>query len=269
MKRTRVLLLILSVIGMSFMTYLAYLHFAPEAKSFCKIGEAFSCEAVNKSIYSNLFGVPVAIGGFFFFLAIFLLTFKNFTVERAQHVAALSIFMFIPSLYMTGVSKFLILKYCLYCELSKLMMALMIILLLSHKEVRKNSKYLFIAVIAGLLFAGAAYWNHSKLVPEGRYDTFVQCMYENGVRMYGSAGCAHCAKQRQLIGTSIEFIHEIECDPRHEGAQVELCIAKNIEGTPTFIIEDEEGNDIKRLPPGEKTLEELAVFSDCELVEDN
>ena len=269
MKRTRILLLIISGLGMAFMTYLIYLHFAPEAKSFCNIGETFSCEAVNKSIYSNLFGIPVSIGGFFFFLLIFYLAFKEFTEKTAQHIAALTIIMLIPSLYLTGVSKFLILKYCLYCEGSKGFMALIIILMLSIKTVRQNYKYLLTALVVGVVFAGAAYWSHSKLVPEGKYDTFVQCMYESGVRMYGSAGCAHCAKQRQLIGTSMEFIHEIECDPRHEGAQVDLCIAKNIEGTPTWIIEDEEGNDVKRLPPGEKTLEELSEFSECELVEDN
>jgi uncharacterized membrane protein len=269
METKRRLLIILSAIGTAFMSYLIYLHFAPDAQSFCNIGESFSCEAVNKSIYSNLFGVPVSLGGLLFFIAILYISLGDFTEKTAQHITALTIAMLIPSLYLTGVSKYWILKYCLYCELSKVIMVLIIVLMLSIASVRKNVKYLLLALIAGLLFAGAAYYSHSKLVPSGKYDTFVQCMYDNGVRMYGSITCAHCARQRQLIGDSIQFLNEIECDPRNEGAEVELCLEKDIVGTPTFILEDEEGDEIKRLSPGEKSLEELAEFSGCELIKDN
>ena len=269
MHRVRNLILIMSGIGIAFMSYLTYLHFSPEATSFCNFGQEFSCEAVNKSIYSNLFGIPVAIGGFVFFTTIFILALWKFSEKRLKHITALTILMIVPSLYMSGVSKFLIGKYCLYCELSKLLMLLIIILCLSVPSVRKNAKYLLLAFLAGLLFAGAAYINHSSLVPSGKYDTFATCLYESGVRMYGSAGCAHCARQRTMFGDSFERIREIECDPRYENAQTDLCIAKDIVGTPTWIMEDEQGNDIKRLPPGEKELSELAEFSGCELIEDN
>ena len=269
MQRKRILLIVISLVGMAFMTYLSYLHFAPSASSFCEIGEAFSCEAVNKSIYSELFGVPVAFGGFAFFALMLFMGLRKFTAEKAQHVAAIAIMMLIPSLYMSGVSKFLIGKYCFYCELSKVLMALIVLLMLSIKDVRKNVGYLVLATVLGLVFAGAAYLNHQSLVPEGKYDTFVQCMYDNGVRNYGSATCAHCAKQRAMLGDSFELIHEVECNPLNEGADLELCEKQGIEGTPTWTREDENGNILDRLPPGEKELEVLAEFSGCELVEDN
>jgi len=89
------------------------------------------------------------------------------------------------------------------------------------------------------------------------------------MRMYGSVTCSYCARQRTYFGDAVEQIHEIECDPRNKNAQSELCIAKNIEHTTTWILEDSDGKDVKRLESGVKTLEELSEVSGCELVQDN
>jgi len=38
-------------------------HYATSKTSFCDIGETFNCDLVNRSIYSTVFGVPVALIG--------------------------------------------------------------------------------------------------------------------------------------------------------------------------------------------------------------
>jgi uncharacterized membrane protein len=38
-------------------------HFAKSKTSYCEIGEAFNCDIVNRSSYSSLFGIPVALIG--------------------------------------------------------------------------------------------------------------------------------------------------------------------------------------------------------------
>lgn len=131
-----------------------------------------------------------------------------------------------------------------------------------------------IAIIVGalLVIAAAAFFfggAGSSKVALGDYDTFAQCLDDAGMRMYGSATCHFCAQQRAMFGSSFEYINEIECDPRNPGAQVDLCIAKNIEGTPTWILEDGEGNDVQRFPAGVMTFEQLSEASGCPLVKDS
>ncbi len=87
--------------------------------------------------------------------------------------------------------------------------------------------------------------------------------------MYGSITCSHCRNQRKMFGNSFQYIKEIECDPRNEGAQTELCIEKEINATPTWILEDDNGNEIERLNAGTQKLETLAEISGCKLTEDN
>lgn len=103
---------------------------------------------------------------------------------------------------------------------------------------------------------------------KGEYDTFAQCLYESGMRMYGSVTCSVCNRQRKAFGASFEHVHEVECDPRNPNSETERCIAKDITHTPTWILEDNEGNDITRLSSGFKNLETLSDVSGCELTKD-
>ena len=62
-------IIVASLVGMFTMIYLVYLHYAPvpEGGSFCDIGEAFSCDVVNKSAYSEILGIPMAVLGVVYF----------------------------------------------------------------------------------------------------------------------------------------------------------------------------------------------------------
>ena len=68
---------ILSIIGLLTSLYLVYNHYAPpQAGSFCDFGETISCSLVNTSVYSELFGVPVALFGAVWFIIFGLLSWK-------------------------------------------------------------------------------------------------------------------------------------------------------------------------------------------------
>lgn len=128
----------------------------------------------------------------------------------------------------------------------------------------KNTISILVVII--LLVGGAIYLFNDKTPKEaGVYDEFAECIYDSGLRMYGSATCSFCAKQRKLFEGSEEFIKEIECDPRNVGNEAERCINKKITHTPTWILEDEEGNDLKRFEAGVLSLEELSEESGCTL----
>jgi|SRR3989344_1135942 len=101
---------------------------------------------------------------------------------------------------------------------------------------------------------------------ERKYDTFAKCMTEKGAVMYGSFTCAACRKQRKEFGASFDLIKEIECHPRGENSQTDLCLKKDISKTPTWMLE-KNGEEVKRLV-GYQSFESLAELAGCKFQED-
>jgi uncharacterized membrane protein len=54
---------ILAVCGVAVSSVSLQHHFANSKTSFCDIGQAFNCDIVNRSEYSTIFGIPVALIG--------------------------------------------------------------------------------------------------------------------------------------------------------------------------------------------------------------
>jgi len=125
---------------------------------------------------------------------------------------------------------------------------------------------LLLVTVVAFVFSGP---QGGREAVAGDYDTFAQCLYDSGLRMYGSVTCRFCAQQRAMFGGSFKHIREIECDPRNPLAEAERCIAKNIEATPTWVLEDKNGDDVERFQAGVQTLEALSEVSGCPLVKDS
>jgi len=263
----RILMLILSLGGLAIMTYLLYSKIYSVESAFCELGEKFSCDTVNQSKYSLVFGVPVSVGGIVFFLAlIFGLTFR-YSYDTLKKVLIGSILFLIPSLYLTGVEHFVILAYCILCETSKAMVALIILFAwLDLGPKRPNAKFWISTIAVGLIFALGLMLVQFSGGPGDKYNEFAQCLDEKGFIEYGSATCASCAKQKAMFGDAWQFMEEVECDPRNPGDQVERCIAKGIEKTPTWFQEDEDQNTLYEFPPGIQSLEKLSEVSGCPLL---
>src|SRR6266849_500705 len=56
--------------GVSVSSVSLYHHFSKSKTSFCDINESFNCDLVNRSIYSTVLGVPVALIGILGYLLI-------------------------------------------------------------------------------------------------------------------------------------------------------------------------------------------------------
>lgn len=111
-----------------------------------------------------------------------------------------------------------------------------------------------------LLFLAGCTQNN---VPSGKYDTFAQCLTDEGAIMYGAFWCQHCAKVKASFGDSFKKVNYVECDPKGEKAQPQVCIDKEIEAYATFIFKD--GSRLV----GEPTLQQLSEKTGCVLPEDN
>jgi hypothetical protein len=127
---------------------------------------------------------------------------------------------------------------------------------------------LFIFLIFGIIAVGCTQQNVTEVQEDtgpSELDDFAKCVYGSGVRMYGQYTCGVCRKQRELFGSSFQYIQEIECHPRGENPQTQLCLEKDIAKTPTWTLE-KDGQVVEKLA-GFQTLEILSELSGCSLDE--
>ena len=126
----------------------------------------------------------------------------------------------------------------------------------------KRSFFLFSSsfLVCIFLIGGCAQEKSAEPTP---LDPFMQCLSDNGVKMYGSYTCSICAKQKKDIGPASRFLDEIECNPNAPGNQAEHCVEIDIQNTPTWILE-KESQEVERIE-GYMKLEALAKLSGCSL----
>ncbi len=88
-------------------------------------------------------------------------------------------------------------------------------------------------------------------------DAFAKCITDSGATMYGAFWCPHCAKTKKMFGNSFQYIDYVECDPRGDNQQAELCLEKDILDYDTWEFAD--GSRIVSEP----TFEELSQKTGC------
>lgn len=78
---------------------------------------------------------------------------------------------------------------------------------------------------------------------------------QTGAIFYGTHWCGYCTKQKQLFGQEAMLqINYIECDPKGQNPQPDLCQKANIQSLPTWEIKGQQY-------PGVLSLQELADVS--------
>src|SRR5437764_5161453 len=103
-----------------------YLHYGSSKTTFCDFGESFNCDIVNRSVYSSVFGIPVALIGILGYAA--LLTLATFYRSKAETPAMLMIASTLGlgfALYLTYIERFVLGAWCILC-LSSLGMIVLI-----------------------------------------------------------------------------------------------------------------------------------------------
>jgi len=123
----------------------------------------------------------------------------------------------------------------------------------------KNYWIFLILIITVFVVAGC-----DKEIPEATPEIieFANCLRENGVVMYSSITCHVCDTQKEMFMNPSGLVKSIECNPNGPNAQPFVCVEKGIEATPTWTLENDEGNEIKRVV-GLQNTAQLAEFSGC------
>ncbi len=116
---------VLSFIAGIVSLYLVFLHYVPEGSTLCVLGDKFNCDVVNKSTYAELFGIPVALLGFLFYVFLWLgSSFLYFRpeafakIDLKDLVRAVMLITFIGiafTLYLTYMEAFTLKTFCIFC----------------------------------------------------------------------------------------------------------------------------------------------------------
>jgi len=115
---------------------------------------------------------------------------------------------------------------------------------------------LHVAVL--ILFNYSSTKIQSPTPPKAAMDDFAKCLTEQKVEMYGSAGCSHCQRQKQMFGASFEFIVFHEC------ASSDICATMKISGYPSWIKLLSDNTEEKRAV-GVTSFADLSKLSGCKL----
>lgn len=66
-------------------------------------------------------------------------------------------------------------------------------------------------------------------------EKLAKYLAQQGMVLYGAYWCPHCKEQKELFGDAAKYLDYVECDAKGENANPDECVAKGIEGYPTWI----------------------------------
>jgi uncharacterized membrane protein len=105
-----------AIAGIAVSSVSLYHHYGTSETSFCNFGSAFNCDMVNRSVYSSIRGIPVALIGILGYALLFALA----TVYRKK--AETPVMLLLASLcglgfalYLTYIEKFVLAVWCILC----------------------------------------------------------------------------------------------------------------------------------------------------------
>jgi uncharacterized membrane protein len=118
--------------------------------SICSFGADFSCDLVNQSPYAAPFGIPLSVLGLVFFAAVIAWLIWYRGPQRFMPLVAANVFGLSFGLVLTGIEIFILGSICLFCEASKVLM-LLILVVTAYAAGRFKEKFAVSWVVAALL----------------------------------------------------------------------------------------------------------------------
>ena len=124
MRKLFVAIGLLAAAGVMISSYALWQHFAPAGSGFCNVSGRISCDLVNQSQYSEIFGIPVSLIGIIGYTALLVLALAvvfdaGHAHEYLPWLLAGSIGALGFSLYLTYLELFVIGAICILCVASQ------------------------------------------------------------------------------------------------------------------------------------------------------
>ena len=256
-------LFILAVVGMIVTGYLTYAALQNKLVAGCTVGSA--CDVVLSSRWSMLFGIPVALWGFLTYALLAAVAWNKQTDNQWKLGWLISSIGVLYSLYLTGISLFVLEAACPYCLVSLgLMTAIFLVVNFQRPASQANFSWgpwlgkslgSGIVLIAVLHLHYAGVWGKTA----GPEDPWIRGLAEHltkiDAKFYGTYWCPACNAQKELFGSSVRRLPYSECSPGGPRApQAPECDAAGVKSYPTWFINGQRY-------VGVRSLDELAQSS--------
>jgi uncharacterized membrane protein/glutaredoxin len=233
------------------------------------------CDIVRASAYGRVFGLPMALLGVGYFLAVVVTAFlrtawqpRLLQVLGGVGLGAAALFVVVQGLVLQAWC-----PYCLVADGAALAVGLRALWprpgngLAARRGALVRGLAGAALAVAVLLFgyaagpgattatAAADATASSSVSPEAaRLAALADHLHESGAVVYGAYWCPHCQSQRAMFGAAASKLPYVECDPRGSAARPAACQAAGVRAFPTWVIG---GQTIE----GTLSIEELARLS--------
>ncbi len=85
---------------------------------------------------------------------------------------------------------------------------------------------MLIGAIAVVIVGLFAFIHHQQ---NSRLNAFAQCLNTKGAKMYGAFWCPHCAEQKEMFGSSFQYVNYVECGIKGSRALAQVCTDAGIQ----------------------------------------
>jgi thiol-disulfide isomerase/thioredoxin len=126
---------------------------------------------------------------------------------------------------------------------------------------RRAKKWRLVLYIAILIAIALGIFVYVKYLPppNGKYNSFAQCINASGATFYGAFWCPHCQNEKKLFGNAAQFLPYVECSTPDASGQLQVCKDASVQSYPTWVFKD--GSRLT----GEVPLNQLAQKTGCPL----
>lgn len=238
-------LLVLALLGMGLTAYLTFTAWQGKLVAGCTVGSA--CDVVLNSRWSTLLGLPTSFWGFLSYALLTAIAFNKYADSQWKFAWVVTIIGLLYSLYLTGISFFVLKAACPYCLTSLGLMTVIFVTLLIQKPVNLPrfswGPWLGKTVGTALLIVVALHLHYAGYLGKapGPEDPWIRGLAEHltqtDAKFYGASWCPHCAEQKELFGSSARRLPYVECASAGPGSrQTAVCNDAGIKNYPTWII---------------------------------
>ena len=237
------LVVLLAAAGVMVSGYLGWLKVRGGNALLCEAGGG--CDIVQASRYATILGVPTALWGTGFYVAVGVLAALGLTAQRWLWTFLLSAAGAAFALYLTAISLFVIRAACPYCLASATIALALVAVLVwrrpaatSRRSPLRWSRVLPLGGVAAVVavVGGAAIFASYPGGAATYQGELARHLARNNAIMYGAYWCAHCQEQKARFGSAAREVPYVECDPKGVGARPDLCNAAGVRAYPTWIV---------------------------------
>lgn len=239
-------LFVLALAGIALTAYLTLSAWFGDHPAFC--GADSSCDLVQSSRWSTLFGLPMSLWGLLTYAVLARSVWRLRRRPSTWRFAVLVAFVGAAvSWYLTIVSIVQIEATCMYCLASLAIINLSLLLLLvrrpEHLAEHQWSKALptplalAVAVVLGLQLHFSGLFDPAAGPEDPWLKGLASHLSERGAIFYGAYWCPHCQTQKKMFEASVDRLPYVECTPDGRNGSVSVtCRDANINDYPTWVI---------------------------------